>query len=113
MLFLKFYQTERGRKKVEEFIDGESREVAVGIYERLSVLCRLFPDTRGMDVKHLIGKLWELRLKLCNKNYRIIYSVIAGELVILNGFIKKRRREEHEIKLAQKRLKDYLQRLTR
>jgi phage-related protein len=113
LLIIKFYQTDRGRKKVEEFIEGESWEAARGIYERLSILSRFYPDTRGIDVKHLRGKLWELRIKLQDKNYRIVYSVVAGELVILNGFIKKQRREEHEIKIAQKRLKDYLQRLTR
>ena len=113
MLSLKFYQTERGRKPVEGFIDGEPSEVALAVYEQLSVLRRMFPDTRGLDIKPLRGKLWELRMKLSRKNYRIVYVVVAGEIVILHGFIKKRRREEHEIKLAQKRFKDHLKRLTR
>jgi phage-related protein len=113
LLRLKFYQTAGGRKPVREFLDRQTPKVNQWIYDHLRALCRMFPDTRGLDVKHLRGKLWELRIKLSDKHYRIIYAVVAGRLVILNGFIKKRRREENEIKIAHERFKDYMRELAR
>ncbi len=110
MLIIRFYQTERRRSPVEEFINGQPGKVTAEIYRQIKELGRYYPDTRDLDIKYLRSRLWELRVRAGGNRYRIVFSVIAGKIVFLDGFIKKRRREEHEIKLAEKRRKDYIQR---
>jgi len=80
---------------------------------RLRLLCIEFPHIRRVEIKHLRGKLWEMKVRMKNKNYRVIYTVIGIDLLMLHGFIKKKGRAQNEIKIAEERLKDYLQRFKR
>ena len=111
MLITKYYQTEGGGQPVKAFINSLPSEVQTKIRKRLFFLCSRFPDTQGLDTKHLRGKLWELRIEYMGNQYRIIFSILIGKMVILHGFMKKQRRAQHEIEIASKRLSDYIQRL--
>ena len=113
MLFLKFYKTEIGRSPVEKFIRNQTKLVTAKIIANLAALCNEFPDLKTVETKHLRGQLWEIKQRLDNRNYRIIYTVIGTDLLLLHGFTKKKGRAQDEIKLAEERLKDYLKRLKR
>ena len=54
--------------------------------------------------------LWELRSRLSEGRIsRVIFAFVEGRLVLLHGFIKKSpKTPQHEIKLADKRLKDLM-----
>jgi phage-related protein len=63
------------------------------------------PALRPPDVKHLEGKLWEIRLKARSGIARSIYVTASGERVmILRTFVKKTQKApRREIELAQER----------
>ncbi len=54
-----------------------------------------------------------MRVKAEKKEYRIIYGLVADEIILLHSFIKKKRRTGHEIETAEQRYKDYFQRFSR
>lgn len=113
MLLLKFYVTEMGRNPVRDFIRKQPWTISTYIGNRLRLLCIEFPHVRSVETKHLRGKLWEMKVRIRNKNYRIIYTVISADLLMLHGFIKKKGRAQNEIRIAEERLKDYLRRFKR
>ena len=61
-------------------------------------LCRSISSVSG---------LWEIRSQLPGRNIaRILFCVNNGELILLNGFVKKSQKTpDHEIDLAEKRMK--------
>ena len=63
------------------------------------------PSLRPPDVKHLEGKLWEIRLKANTGIARSIYVSASGErVVILRTFVKKTQKTpRREIDLARER----------
>jgi phage-related protein len=110
---MKFYQTESGRAPVEEFILKQPGDTMVLLLNDLRALCSEYPNVKTVDIKHLRGKLWEIKERIEKKNYRIIYAVVGPDLVIVHGFIKKKGRINDEIKIAEQRLKDFYQNLKR
>jgi phage-related protein len=111
LLIIRFYVTESGRNPVKEFVNRQPRKISARIVNSLKTICIEFPYVRRVDVKHLRGKLWEARLRVAKKNYRIIYTVIASDLLVLHGFIKKKGRAQDEIEIAEKRYKDFYKKL--
>ena len=109
----RFYKTESGRTPVREFIKMQPGPVRTILGEHIRKLCEGFPGRILTDVKHLRGRLWEMRVKAEKKEYRIIYGVVANEIILLHSFIKKKRRSGHEIETAEQRYKDYIQRFSR
>ena len=63
-------------------------------------------------VRHLEGKLWELREESQTNIYRLLYVFIAGRRILfLHGFQKKTQKTpRREIELAFDRLADFVQR---
>lgn len=67
-------------------------------------------QVREPYVKHLDGKLWEMRIKGRDGIARTIYVALEGKrIVILNAFRKKTQKTPQQtIRLARKRLKELL-----
>jgi phage-related protein len=63
---------------------------------------------REPQVRHLTGKLWEIRLSGRSGIGRVIYAAASGQrVVLLRAFIKKTQSTPHrEIQIAQERLKE-------
>lgn len=63
----------------------------------------------GMPVvRNLGGGLWEVRSHILHGIARIIFIMLKGEIVLLNGFIKKSQKTpQEELDLARKRAKKY------
>lgn len=59
-------------------------------------------------IKHIEGKIWEMRMKGRGKIGRALYVTATGKrIVILHAFIKKTQKTPNKAKkLAQKRLKE-------
>ena len=58
-------------------------------------------------VKHLEGRLWEMRLKGKDGIARSIYATATGRIVVLRTFIKKTQKTpRREIALALRRVKE-------
>lgn len=63
-------------------------------------------------VRHIEGRLWELRRESNTNIYRLLYVILSGRrILLLHGFQKKTQRTPRsDIELAQRRLADFLQR---
>jgi len=66
------------------------------------------PALREPDVKHLTGKLWEMRLKGRSGIARALYIAVVGRrVVVLRVFVKKTQKTpQHELALALARAKE-------
>jgi len=62
-------------------------------------------------VRHLQGKLWELRARTRGVAYRLLYFFYTGRrIVFLHAFVKKTKKTpRREIDIAMRRLNDFLE----
>ena len=85
-------------------------EDMVAAFLRIGTMIRTYGLERVHEpyVKHLDGKLWEMRLKGRDGIARSIYVAAAGQrVVVLRTFVKKTEKTpRHEISVAGTRLKE-------
>ena len=107
-----FYTDERGRAPVEEFFDTVPDKEFAGIQRTLGLLEEFGLQLGSPHVRHLEGKLWELRVKTRGKAYRILYFAYTGQrFILLHAFLKKTKKTPRaELRIAQARLVDFLER---
>jgi phage-related protein len=107
-----FYTDEKGRKPVEEFLKSLDITTQARFYWSIEQLRVLNRQAREPLVKHIRGKLWELRRASSGNIYRLFYFFYTGrEIVFLHGFQKQSdKTPRHEIEIAEKRMKDYIDR---
>lgn len=103
-----FYKKESGREPVKDNIfELQKNEIA----EILGILQDIgnndFNATR-CEFRQIDGKLWEIKIKLLNTGYRIFYTIIEMDLMILLHSYKKQSQKapKNELEIALKRLKD-------
>lgn len=86
-----FYETERGKEVVLNFIDSFSKPDRDRIFEDIRTLQYNFPI--GMPLsRYLTDKLWELRISTPSKcEVRLLYFFDKPSqcIVIAHGFVKK------------------------
>ncbi|MDR2099666.1 MAG: type II toxin-antitoxin system RelE/ParE family toxin, partial [Campylobacteraceae bacterium] len=102
-----FYETENGKKPVQERLYSLDKIDRKKIGEDIKTVEYGFPI--GMPVcRKLEGKLYEVRSSISDgKIARVIFVVMSGYMILLNGFIKKSQKTpKNEIDLALKRAKD-------
>ena len=68
-----FYTDERGKAPVEEFLDTVPPKERASIFRALDLLKEFGLQLGSRYVRHLEGKLWELRAQTRGKTYRILY----------------------------------------
>jgi phage-related protein len=107
-----FYTTEQGDSPVKEFL----RNLDLKTQARLdwSIILLKEQNTRAREplVKHISGKLWELRRGSNGNIYRIMYFFFTGKrIVFVHGFHKKTQKTpRREIEIAEKRMNDFITR---
>lgn len=109
---IEFYEDTKGNKPVEEFLlslDARMRVKVVGILQILQEKGNLLREPYS---KHLEDGIFEVRGKVGTDITRVLYFFYSGGKIILtNGFVKKTQKTpSHELKLAKKRRKEYLER---
>ena len=92
-------------------LDGwpeDVRAALVKIVERIEAVG--LQNVREPHVKHLQGKLWEMRPSAGGKDGRAVYVTAKGSrIVIVAAFLKKSRKTpKHWIALAQERAREVL-----
>lgn len=109
---IEFYETEGGRRFVEEFLLTlpKSHETKVNILiQRLSQggIMFGFPFTKTIS-----GKLKELRIQASPNIYRIFYFLFTDrKIVLLHAFTKKSQEiPRKEIDIALNRMNEYIRR---
>ncbi len=100
-----FFKENSGREPVIDWIKKLDKHEQIKIAEDLQTLQCRWP--LGMPlVRHLVKELWEVRSRLNNRIARIIFVVKDKDIILLHGFIKKTEKmPQHDIELAQSRLK--------
>ncbi len=105
-----FYIDEHGHSPVEEFLrqlDSKTRNRFAWSIEQLRVR-----NVRAREplVRHLTGKLWELREESRTNIYRLLYFFFIGKrIVLLHGFQKKTEKTPtSEIEIALKRMDSFI-----
>lgn len=85
-----FYAEEDGRSPVVAFLDSLDVKTRARFEWSIEQLRRRNVRARPPLVKHLDGKLWELREESNTNIYRLLYVFFAGRnIVFLHGFQKK------------------------
>ena len=104
-----YYESTRGDKPVEDFINNQEEQVQTKIVPATEYLQEFGTRVGTPHVKKLTGtELWELRV-LGAGNIRIFYlAVDKHKFLFLHAFKKKTQKtEKREIRLAQERLAKY------
>jgi len=106
-----FYFKEGTRQPVREFVDSTSPKVKAKILRNLQLLAEFGVELGFPLVSNIDRNIWELRTIYQGNQYRILFSVISGQIILLtHGFQKKTQRiSKQDIDLARKRLRQYLE----
>jgi len=108
-----FYKSRSGKSPINDFLDSLSGKQVQKITWVLEIIeeSHIVPK---QYFKKLINTddIWEVRVISSSNIFRLLGFFDGGNLVILtNGFVKKTQKTpKKEIKLAEKRKKDYLER---
>ena len=107
-----FYTTEQGDSPVEEFL--ESLDLKTQVRFDWSIKQLQERNTRATEplVKHIEGKLWELRRASNGNIFRVMYFFFTGRrIVFVHGFQKKTQKTpRREIETAEKRMDEFIKR---
>lgn len=111
---VEFFEDSNGNKPVEEFLSDLDIKMRAKLLGILQILQEKGPLLREPYSKHLNDGIFEVRGKSGSDITRILYFFYCGGKIILtNGFIKKSQKTpREELKLAKKRRKIYLERMT-
>ncbi len=108
-----FYKSSSGKSPIADFLDSLSGKQVQKIIWVLEIIeeSRIVPK---QYFKKLVNTddIWEVRVISSSNIFRLLGFFDEGNLVVLtNGFVKKTQKTPtKEIKLAEKRKKDYLKR---
>ena len=102
---IEYYEDNRGKKPVEDFIKGLPLIKRANIIRVLDLVEEYGIQLGQPYIKKIEGKIWELR----PGSERILYFIFTGrKFVLLNGFTKKTRKTpKKEIIIAKKRQRNY------
>ncbi len=107
-----FYLLPSGDSPVENFVRALDERTQARVRWSIEQLRARNIRAREPLVKHIAGKLYELREESQTNIYRIFYFFYTGRrIVLLHGFQKKTRKTpSKEVAIAIKRMNDFIQR---
>lgn len=105
-----FYADEQGNEPVREFLNSLDLKTKARFDWSIEQLQMRNIRAREPLVRHLEGRLWELREESTTSIYRLIYFFFTGRrIVFLHGFQKKTQRTpRREIETARRRMNSHL-----
>ena len=112
---IELYERDDGGCPVEDFLNGldkRSRAKVLGLIQFLADQGPTLPFPYSSQVR---GKIRELRTQYGRENLRVLYfGTSAREWVLLHGFTKRTpKTPERDIRIAEARMMDYLERQKR
>lgn len=112
MYNLVFYTTERGDSPVDDFLDELDKKSRAKVAAHLSLLEKQGPHLKRPYADVVRGKIRELRIHQGSNQYRILYFFqVRDQIVLTHAFSKKTQQlKETDIKLAERRMEDWLRR---
>ena len=109
---ISFYERADGERPVEAFLNALDAPTRARFFWSIEQLRLRNTQAREPLVKHIEGRLWELRRESNTNIYRILYVLLPGRrIMLLHGFQKKTQKTPaREIATAMARLNDILHR---
>ena len=107
-----YFETDRGDRPVEEFIDSLQDSTQRKFFYKKSLLEEFGPRLPFPHARKLVHDIYELRFEGPNETARVLYFFVDGNRIIFtNGFKKKSQKTpEREINLAVQRRAIFLKR---
>ena len=105
-----FYEDAGGGRPVLEFIESLDERTQARLRRAIEEL-RVRNVTAGFPlVRHIEGKLWELREESQTNTYRLFYFFFSGRRIILvHAFQKKSQKTpRREIETAKRRMQEFV-----
>lgn len=104
-----FFRTDRGNDPVRDWLEslGETDEMIINT--EITVVAENWPSVlRTRLTKKLQGEegLWEIRSRISGgkRIARVLFTVEAGEIILLHGFVKKSQRTPRkDLRIARRR----------
>ena len=105
-----FYVGESGRSPVREFLAALAARAQARFLASLEQLRVRNVTAQEPLVRHLEGKIWELREESRGNIYRLLYFFFSGRrIVFLHGFQKKTQKTpRREIEIALRRMHTFI-----
>jgi phage-related protein len=105
-----FYRDEQGSSPIREFISSLDQKTQARLEWSLEQLRIRNVQAREPLVRHIEGKLWELREESRTNIYRFFYFFFTGRrIIIVHAFQKKQQRTpQREIEIAIARMNTVL-----
>lgn len=109
---IEFYLDEQGGSPVRQFLAALDKKTRIQFGWAIDQLKERNVYAREPLVKHLDGKLWELRVPSDGNIYRLLYFTYSErKIIFVHGFQKKTQvTPQKEIATAQKRMESYIKR---
>lgn len=109
---VEFYTAASGKAPVADFLKALPLRTRDHIFQHISLLQEQGVLLGMPYVRHLRGKLWELRVRTRGGAYRLIYFTFTGRrIILLHAFVKKTKKTPaRELETAERRLVDFLER---
>lgn len=107
-----FYIEEDGESPVRDFLESLEAKTQARFLWSIEQLRVRNVQAREPLVRHLEGKLWELREESRTNIFRLLYFFFSGRrIVFLHGFQKKTQKTpRRELETAQKRKQRFIDR---
>ena len=104
-----FYVEAGGGNPVRTFLEGLDLQTQARLRRGVELLVQRNVTAGEPLVRHLEGKLWELRVESNTNIYRVVYAVSSGRrIVLLHGFQKKTQKTpRREIETAARRFEAF------
>lgn len=109
---IEYYVSDGGASPVREWLGQLDTKTRARFQWSLDQLQARNVQARYPLVRHLEGKLWEVREESQTNIFRIIYFFYTGQrIVLLHGFQKKTQKTpSKEIEIAAKRMQRFIER---
>jgi phage-related protein len=107
-----FYVEDNGNRPVQEFLTSLDRKAQARFDWSIEQLRIRGAQAGEPLVRHIEGKIWELRRESDTNIYRLLYAFLPGKRILfMHGFHKKSAKTpRREIELATRRLEHFLER---
>jgi phage-related protein len=103
---VQFYRTEAGGEPAREWLRAQEAEVRQQIGADIMKVQWRWPVSKPL-VDGMGGGLYEVRTTVGRREYRVLFAVEDGSVLLLHGFQKTTRKTPvREIELARRRLKE-------
>lgn len=109
---IEFYKDKSGREPFAEFLNDLPIKARARVVKLIDLLAEYGVLLKEPYTRQIRGKIRELRVKDNLGHIRVFYFTFTGRrFILLHGFLKKTdKTPEREIEIAEKRMKDFIER---